>query len=905
MSPIPRATVKLSITGTPDTLRTISGQNGFFLFKNVPAVPVTLYASSVGYLTLVKSLRPDGSKEIFALGDLVLGQSVTVLQEVYVATPPIQVKEDTVEYKADSFRVKPNAMVEDLLRKLPGMQVDKNGDITAHGRKVTRIKVNGKDFFGGDPKTATRELPADIIDKVQVVDDYGDLAAVSGIRDGEPEKVINLQIKKDKNKGIFGRASAGYGTDDRYQASGNANFFDNNRQLSLTGNANNVNNITSNSGNGGFSLNERSVGRILNSQSSDGGNAGGGASQPVMPGFTGLAGGAGGSEGQTVSLGLGTNFRNDFSNKKGLMYGSYTFSRRMTDINRDVTQQNFYETNSFTNNQQTSAYQTGYNHRAYLHVEYSPDSFNYIKVSPQFTYGQTNNQTSTGFEYIRDQTLTTSEGRNKDSAISKTPNFGMNLVYNHRFRKRGRNFSMNLNLGLNLTDRENETLNITNNLNLPQPVELVIRQSILQNNTNRTVGFRFNYTEPLARNRFLDLIYSYNYSFTRNDRETYNRKPNGDLEFSPALSNAYENDFVNQRYGASIRTVNKKYNYTLGFTVQPVSLNGYSITKDSAYTPRNQVNIFPVARLAYNFSRTRTLMMNYQGNARQPTFTQLQPVRDISNPQYQTQGNPGLKSEQYHNLSVLYNNFNFVSGKVFFTGVNLSLIRNQIVQNNIRIGNSGAQLTMPQNVNGYYNVSAFYTFSKPWNNRRYVLSLNGLVNYNHNITLVDSLKNVGNNGVISQGAVFEFNHKDWLEWDAGLRYGLNSTWYTLGDQQDYDYSSWTITSNCRLDIAQGWVLRYDFEYTLNEGLAIGVNQNLALLNASVEKTILKKRNGFIRLSGFDLLNQNISLKRTVSSNSITDTRTNRLTRYFMVSFTYRLNRFKGQAAGQMEKKMMK
>jgi hypothetical protein len=279
----------------------------------------------------------------------------------------------------------------------------------------------------------------------------------------------------------------------------------------------------------------------------------------------------------------------------------------------------------------------------------------------------------------------------------------------------------------------------------------------------------------------------------------------------------------------------------------------------------------------------------------------LQPVRDLSNPQYQTQGNPGLKPELNHNFSLFFNNFNFTSGKVFFVGTNVNVVKNKIANNSIPLGNSGAQLTIPENVDGYFNTTGFYTFSKPFQNRKYVFSLNGTINYNHNVTLIDSVRNVGNNIIVSQGAVFEFNYKDFFEMDGGVRYTLNSARYSLTDQQNLDFSSWGFTTNSRLDLKGGWVFRYDFEYTLNDGLAEGVNQNLAILNASFEKTIFKKKNGFLRLSAYDIFKQNTNISRTVSGNFITDTRTNRLTRYIMLTFTYRLNRFQGQqqqGAGQ-------
>lgn len=224
-----KASVSLFYETPGDTLRTLTNSQGEFRFSAVKSRPFTLRVSFQGFTTDERKVT-DEALEIQA-GTFKLTPSYRSLQEIVISTPPIVIKEDTVEFKADSFKVKPNAMVEDLLKKLPGVAVDKDGNITAQGKTVTRVKVNGKDFFQGDAKTATRELSADMIDKVQIVDDYGDQANMSGIKDGEPEKVINLQLKKDKNKGVFGRLTAGAGTDQRYQVNGNVNYFNNNKQI--------------------------------------------------------------------------------------------------------------------------------------------------------------------------------------------------------------------------------------------------------------------------------------------------------------------------------------------------------------------------------------------------------------------------------------------------------------------------------------------------------------------------------------------------------------------------------------------------------------------------------------------------------------------------------------------------
>jgi len=238
-APLNKASVSLFYETPGDTLRTLTNSQGEYRFAGVKSRPFSVKVSFQGFNAETRKVADEASE--ITINPIALNPSYRSLQEIVISTPPIVIKEDTVEFKADSFKVKPNAMVEDLLKKLPGVAVDKDGNITAQGKTVTRVKVNGKDFFQGDAKTATRELSADMIDKVQIVDDYGDQANMSGIKDGEPEKVINLQLKKDKNKGVFGRVTAGAGTDQRYQVNGNVNYFNNNKQLSLIGNTNNIN----------------------------------------------------------------------------------------------------------------------------------------------------------------------------------------------------------------------------------------------------------------------------------------------------------------------------------------------------------------------------------------------------------------------------------------------------------------------------------------------------------------------------------------------------------------------------------------------------------------------------------------------------------------------------------------
>ncbi|RXK57501.1 TonB-dependent receptor [Lacibacter luteus] len=891
-----KATVKLVEKDLPkDTLRTITNAKGEFSFTKIPASAYSIIISYSGYKPMVKEFfKPSAGVSNIDLGELVLTNTYLDLAEIVIEAPAVTMKEDTVEYRAGAFQTKPNATTEELLKKLPGVQVDRQGNITAHGKQVTRVKVNGKDFFSGDPKTATQEIPADMIDKVQVVDDYGDQSNASGVRDGEPEKIINLQLKKDKNKGYFGRAMIGYGTDDRYVAAGALNRFNNSQQLSLIVNSNNNNTST-------FRANEGSGGGGGGMQF--GGGGGGGNNSNNQNGITNLN-----------SVGL--NYRTDFG-KRNSFYGSYTYTHRNT-LTESFTSRDQPLFSLLTNTYKATTNKGG-THRAFANLEYWIDSFNYIKVNPSFSYADGNNLSFDSSHYYNGK-LQTRADSNQTSVLSKRPDFSTSLLYNHRFKKRGRNFSFNGQLTLSGSESDQLKENYTN---FYDANGAFLRDSLQFRNTiqdNRNSGFnaRFTYTEPLTANRFLDLNYNFNRNFSGNNKQVYTKDPltGNDYAFVSYLSNNYETDFNYNRISAAVRTVMKKYNYTIGVMVQPVILNGYSITKDSAYKPITNFNWFPVARFQYSFSRSKTLNFNYNGSARQPSFDQLQPVLEESSQLNKSTGNPFLKPSTSHVFNGTFNNFNFGSGKIFMVNGSFNFINNQIVNKvtNFKDGSgrfTGATFTQPVNIKGYYNSNLFVNYGRPFQNRKYVIGLRSMLNYNNNVsvsnqvtkTATDSIvgadiRNTAHNWIWSPGVDFDYN-LSWLELRTGASYNLNYTDYSANNNLNRLHTI-TLSNDGRIDFGAGFILRWDFDYFIYEGLTSSNQENIALLNASVEKEIFKKKNGIIKLAGFDIFKQNTNISRSVTEQYVTDTRTNRLTQYFMLSFTYRFNKFSGTQGGNQQ-----
>ncbi len=889
-SVLSNATVSLYNQTQKDSVKTTSNEKGMFRFTIAANQQYKIVASYIGFDNFVKNLDYTSITTDQLLDDIVLIPGANMLGNITLESQKVQIKEDTVSYIIDSTMYRKNDNVEAILKNLPGVQVDKDGTVTAQGKQVTRVKVNGKDFFNGDVTTATRELNADMVDKIQIIDDYGDQAAFTGIKDGDPSKTMNIQLKKDKNKGYFGNVSGGIGTDSRYLSSVSVNKFNNDQQISIFGNMNNTNASLFNFGGGGGG----GMGGMMSGMARSMGIGRGGAGAGVA------FGNASNNDGISNTKSIGINYRDDFGTKVSV-YGSYSFSNKGTSTIRSSDQQSLFQDKTSTYLQQSDNYTLADNHRFSFNVEYKIDSMNYLKFNPSISY----NKSSTDFysEFISDIDQTKiSDGKMIDFSDSKTPNLNGSLLFNHKFKKRGRTFSVNLNGGNSVTTSDENFDNLTymypqngmvfNNRQL---------QDITQDNNNYNYGGKFSYTEPLSKKRNLEFNYSYNYQYLDNNKKTFAiDTATGASRFLDSLSNIYDNTFTTNRFGLNIKTTQKKYKYTVGMSVQPAVINTNSQTAKTSFT-NNQVNYYPVIRFAYNFSRSRSLNINYNGNNNQPSNAQLQPVVDRSNPQFITVGNPDLKPEFTNTLSMRYNNFDMISGNVFFGNISASFTQDKIVSST-KLLRGGAQETTYDNTNGYYTVFGFYNMSRPIKNRKYVFNLGGNLAYNNNVSFIrDSLnvadRNVGKNWVLGQRFSTDIKIKKWLETNVSVNYSLNSNKYTLQSELNSNTQTWTFSHNSRIFLPKDFIISYDIDKVLNKGFSGSATANPLIINTTIEKQFLKKKNLSLKLQGFDLLNQNIGVSRSVTGTGFTDTRTNRLGRYFMVSFVCRLNKFVGDMQG--------
>jgi hypothetical protein len=920
---LPGAVVTL-VSDQGDSVNVAANVDGKFVFPSVKGLKITLTIASIGYESLRKHYALTADPKPVDVGNIMLRSSNTTLNEVkIVGVNPVVVKEDTVEYKVSALNVRPNATLEDALKKAPGVDVDPStGAVTAQGQSVTKVRINGKDYMGGDVTSLTKNIPADLLENIQIVDDYGDQANLTGIKTGDPTKVLNVTIRKDKNYGYSLQATAGDGADilpkpaendNRYLGSLNLFDFKGDRQISVLGSINNTNVNT-------FSFGSTSGGVGGGGAGGNFGGGGGGGRGNAARASSGLTNN---TNGITDAHSIGANFRDQWG-KHLAVYGSYSFADNSVFTNSTSSQAN-NSSNPSQTNQNSLENDNNINHRFTWNMEYKPDTINYLKVTPTFSYSKTlTNATDDVVNKLTSNTtheLYTSTAYNSTTyANSSSPSFGLTALYNHRFNGHGRNLSINVNLSTTKNDQsQNPIYNYTIGTPLAPPNQL-----ITTNGTTRTEGATFSYIEPLSKVSFLELNYAYNHSYTSNNKETDTLTTLVPQTYQPyaLLSNDYNFTFTTNRVGLNYRVVQKKYNYTLGLGIQPSVLDGHSATT-GLDTRVTTVNFAPTARFVYNFARSNTLSINYSGTSNQPTFSQLQPVTDFSNALYPVQGNPDLKPEFANNISIRYNKFNFQTNDIIFTNLSFTQTDNKIVTDVITVPKSAALAASPtynklqntiltryQNADGYYTANGFVTYAKPWANRKYTLYLNGTVTYTNNISYVGSVdstttalnlqKNIAKNLVFTPGARFRVDITDIVDVQFLTSYSVNKTDNSVKNDltnASSNVRAFTLGLNGKNYFWKNWTLSYDFSRVMNSGYTVPVT-NPNILNGYVERRFLKNNAATIRASVFDAFNQNTGYSSTTTGSSITQTNVNRLGRYYLLTFTLRLQKFAGRAPSQ-------
>jgi hypothetical protein len=906
--PLRRASLKLtSLKDSTRNFYSISDTTGNFEFKNLYKDSFVLKVSFVGHedfkqIVAIKNVTID-------LGNLLIPKSIKELSGVTVIakTPPVQQKDDTLQYNASQFKVNPDATAEDMVKKLPGVTVDQQGNVTAQGQQVQKVTIDGREFFGDDATAALRNLPAEIIDKIQVFDRMSDQAQFTGFDDGNSQKGINIVTKANMRNGQFGRIYAGYGTDDRYSAGGNVSFFNNNRRISFIGLANNINQqnfstqdllgVTSSGSNrggfGGFGGGQNA------NRGGGGGNRGGGNFGGGFGGQSNFL--VGQQNGISKTNAVGVNY-SDVWGKKFTITGSYFFNNA-DNVNNQLTNRvttvgdsnYYYRENSLSRS-------TNYNHRLNLRMEYKIDSFNSILITPVISYQKNTSANQIDAVNSYDGSKPTSSTDNTTNTLTSGYNINNTVLFRHAFRKRGRTISLGITTAFNRKSGDAYVSSDNKSYDTSGTVAIDSLQQQLTNNFNNgtTISFNVAYTEPVGKKGQFQV--NYTPSFTRNkaDQETYlwdNVGAKYSL-FDTSLSNKFNNDYNTQNGGVTYRLGDRSNQFSIGVSYQYSTLFNNQQFPMMGTMEKSFSNVLPNLMFRRKISQRSSVNIFLRTSVSPPSISQLQNVFNKNNPLIISVGNPNLKQQYNTSLIARYTFTNTQKGQSFFANFFVQKT-DDYISNAVFIAHhdtvlapsiillKGSQLTLPVNLPGYWSVRSFLAFGQPVKFIKSNVNFNAGVSYSSLPGLIDNVKTFTNNYNYNGGVVVASNVSEYI--DFNLSYSANFN--VIQDQPENNQFSQTIGVQFNLLSKKGWFFQNDLNNQTYIYNGTTPDQNFWLWNISIGKKFLKGQKGELKATVFDLLKQNRSITRTVTEVYVEDVQSSVLRQYFMLTFSYKLKNF--------------
>lgn len=876
-TPIEQATVRLlNVKDSAMVRGVVSARNGSFTLKNVKKGSYLLHITFIGYDPLYQPLQITGKKNPVNVGKLELSDGAIELGEAVVIgkAPEVTVRNDTVEYNADSYKVTEGSVLEDLLKKMPGVEVDSEGKITVNGKEVKKVMVDGKEFFSDDPKVASKNLPAKMIDKLQVLDKKSDMAQMTGFDDGEEETVINLTVKPGMKQGWFGNAYGGYGSKDRYEGNAMVNRFVNNDQITFMGGANNTNNM-------GFS--------DLASTMFSG-----------MGGGGGRRGGFGAGSGITSSGNAGLNFSKEFKPDKLTLGGNTRYSHSDNDARSKSDRQNILpgDSSSYDNSEAMSRTKSD-NFGVDFRLEWKPDTMTQLIFRPSFSLSHSMNDNFSDATTLDNERDTVNTNKSNNYSESNGYNLNASIDFSRKLNNKGRVFSATLSGGN--SDSYSDGMNRSDIVYFNQTDAL--KNSIIdQRSRYDNKGFNYrayvSWVEPIGHNNFIQATYSISQRKQEALKNVYNQDADGIYNvLDSAYSQSYRNNFISQRASLSFKSQRAKFNYTIGLNLDPSYSSSENFVGDTTLSKitRKVVNLSPMAQFNYMFDKRTNLRIMYNGRTSQPSMTQLQPVADISDPTNITIGNPDLNPRYTNNVFIRFQQFTPEKQRAFMIMANGSYIINDIVSYTSYNQETGVKTTTYKNVNGNYSGNVRMMLNTPLKNKKFSINSMTMASFANSNGYINEEKNTNRNLILSErgGIDFRSSYLD-LGVNGNIRYNATSnSLQKENNQNTFNYGAGGYTT---IYLPLDFKIESDVNWSTNSGYGDGFKQNEVLWNASASKSFLKNNQGTLRFKIYDILQQRSNISRSVTASYIQDSEYNTLGSYFMVHFIYRFSIFKGGAS---------
>lgn len=881
--PLPGATVALK--NVPDSAvlsLKATNDDGEFRFDNVKSGKYQLSISMVGMEEVNKYLNIADTTKTINLGKFTLSENAILLKEAVVkgVRTAVVAKQDTIEFNAGSFHTAPNATVDQLLKKLPGVEVGSDGSITSNGKTISKILVDGKEFFADDPQMATKNLPSNMVEKVQVIDRKSDFSRLTGVDDGDEETVINLTVKKDMNNGWFGNVSAGYGIEDKYNGSFVVNNFHNGNQITLLGGLNNINE-------NGFT--DRGRGRFRD---------------------------FGGSGGITTAQRLGLNF--NVGHEEIFRIGGnilYSHSDRKV-TQKSATQYLFPDSVSYQNSGSRSN-DKGHNLNVDLRLQWKIDGNNTLDFRPRFSMNFRDSEKNDSSILRSGDPLMSLVNKNLNFQNNHGKNYETsgNLIFNHNFsEKPGRSLSLNVQYSFSSNLQKSLTWSSILYYLLHDEDEDLYRYLDNRNHSNSVEG-RITWTEPLGnpqRGNFLTLSYRTKYQWNNADQLTYNlpfpeetfSNPTLDFDGVPpgllpvdSLSNRFRNKFFTQELQIGYKKVTKTLNLQAGLLFSPSSSSSIDLINDARNIPTRWVwNVAPFANIRVKFENGASMRASYRARTSQPSMSQLQPVPDVSDPLNIKIGNPELKPTFTQNIGLNFNKFNSSSQQSFMLMANVSFSLNSIVSRTVTDAETGGRTTTYSNVNGNTNLMFMGMYTGPFSNKKWRFNARLNTRYASTPGYINGDFNRSDNISLSPSAGITFS-SDIFQASVNPNYSFSTVKNSLPQQKNRTTQSYGFSADASLYLPFGLELNTDLNFAANSGYTTGYNINQWLWNAQLSYSFLNDKSLTFSVKAYDLLHQKKNISRSISANAIVDTEFNDLTRYVLFSLTWNFNSLKKKNKG--------